>query len=39
MSSHMSWMLELDVQAGREGDFRALMAEMVSATEANEPGR
>ena len=38
MSSQVSWMLELDVQVGRETDFPALMAEMVSTTEANEPG-
>jgi quinol monooxygenase YgiN len=38
MSSHVYWMLELDVQPGRENDFRVLMAEMVSATQANEPG-
>ncbi len=38
MNSHVSWMLELQVQDGRENDFRALMTEMVSATDANEPG-
>lgn len=38
MNSHVYWMLELEVQAGRESDFRALMAEMVGATQANEPG-
>ncbi len=38
MKSDVYWMLELDVQAGREDDFRPLMAEMVSATQANEPG-
>jgi quinol monooxygenase YgiN len=38
MSSHVYWMLELDVHPGREDDFRALMAEMVSATQGNEPG-
>ena len=38
MSSHVSWMLELDIQEGREDDFKALMDEMVSTTEANEPG-
>jgi quinol monooxygenase YgiN len=31
-------MLELDLQKGRESDFRALMAEMVAATQATEPG-
>jgi len=38
MSSNVSWMLELEVQPGREGDLKALMAEMVGATQANEPG-
>lgn len=38
MNSHVAWMLELQVQDGRENDFRALMTEMVSATDANEPG-
>ena len=38
MSSYVSWMLELDVQEGRESDFRALMAEMVGATKTNEAG-
>ena len=38
MSSYVSWILELDIQEGRESDFRALMGEMVDATEANEPG-
>jgi quinol monooxygenase YgiN len=31
-------MLELDVQKGRESDFRELMVEMVGATKANEAG-
>ncbi len=38
MATHVSWMLELDIQSGREEDFRALMKEMVSATDANEAG-
>lgn len=38
MSNQVSWMLELEVQEGRESDFRALMAEMVAATKANEAG-
>ena len=38
MNSHVAWMLELQVQDGRENDLRALMTEMVSATDANEPG-
>jgi quinol monooxygenase YgiN len=38
MKSDVYWILELQVQVGREHDFQALMAEMVSATQANEPG-
>jgi quinol monooxygenase YgiN len=38
MNNHVYWMLELDVQAGREHDFRALMKAMVTATENDEPG-
>ena len=38
MKNQVSWILELRVQEGRESDFRALMAEMVAATEANDPG-
>ena len=38
MKDTVYWVLELDVQAGRENDFRALMAEMVGTTQANEPG-
>ena len=38
MNNHVCWMLEMQVREGREDDFRALMAEMASATEANEPG-
>ena len=38
MKDTVYWILELDVQAGRENDFRALMAEMVGTTQANEPG-
>ena len=37
-SNHVFWMLELDIQEGRASDFKKLMAEMVSATQANEPG-
>jgi quinol monooxygenase YgiN len=37
MSSHVSWILELDLLEGRQSDFRELMAEMVSAT-TNEAG-
>jgi quinol monooxygenase YgiN len=38
MARHVSWILELNIQPGREKDFRGLMEEMVSATRANEPG-
>ena len=38
MNSEVSWILELDVQEGREKDVQALMTEMVGATEANEAG-
>jgi quinol monooxygenase YgiN len=37
MKNGVYWVLELEVQAGLENDFRLLMAEMVSAT-ANETG-
>jgi quinol monooxygenase YgiN len=35
-ASHVSWMFELAVREGREGDLRPLMAEMAQATERNE---
>ncbi len=38
MNSNVHWLLELNIQPGRENDFQALMAEMVSATQENEPG-
>src|SRR5690242_7861803 len=38
MGNNVSWMLELEVQPGRERDFKSLMHEMVEATRANEPG-
>ncbi|HXZ92854.1 MAG TPA: antibiotic biosynthesis monooxygenase [Burkholderiales bacterium] len=38
MSSQVSWMLELEILPGRGGALRKLMAEMVDATKANEPG-
>lgn len=38
MSDYVSWVLDLELGAGKEEDFRTLMAEMVAATEANEPG-
>jgi quinol monooxygenase YgiN len=38
MATDVSWLLEMNVQPGREKDFRNLMSEMVAATSANEPG-
>ena len=38
MATDVSWMLELNVQRGREKDFTVLMNEMVTATRANEAG-
>jgi len=38
MSAAVSWLMELNVNLGRESDFRSLMEEMVSAAEASEPG-
>lgn len=38
MSNNVYWNLELEIAAGREKDFRALMEEMVGATEKNESG-
>ena len=38
MSKKVYWMLETEIQAGREKDLRALMDEMVKATKADEPG-
>ena len=37
MYSHVCWMLEMEVREGRGDDLRALMAEMATATERNEP--
>lgn len=37
MSNHVSWMLELDVNDGRETEMAALMDEMATATKTNEP--
>ncbi len=39
MSNWCAWMLELRVQEGCENDVRALMKEMVDATQANEQAR
>jgi quinol monooxygenase YgiN len=38
MNTHVCWMLEMQIREGRDEEFRALMAEMAAATEANEPG-
>ena len=38
MSAQVFWMLELDIKPGQLDALRALMQEMVAATEANEPG-
>ena len=38
MNDQVSWILELEIQQGRVDDLRKLAAEMVAATEANEPG-
>lgn len=38
MSNQVSWMLELEIREGHEADLSTLIAEMVEATQANEPG-
>lgn len=38
MSTHVYWILELEVRQGKERDFHELMREMVAATRENEPG-
>lgn len=38
MSEHVSWMFDLTVNAGKEAELQSLMAEMVAATQADEPG-
>ncbi len=38
MNGNVAWRLDLNVREGQGDTFRALMAEMVAATEANEPG-
>jgi quinol monooxygenase YgiN len=35
--ANVAWLFELGVKDGREADLRALMAEMVDATRADEP--
>ncbi len=37
MSDTVHWVLELSVKPGKLDGFKALMAEMVEATQANEP--
>lgn len=37
-NNNVHWILELDINDGKSDDFKALMAEMVDATQANEPG-
>jgi quinol monooxygenase YgiN len=38
MATEVSWIVELNLQAGRKTEFTALMNEMINATRANEPG-
>jgi quinol monooxygenase YgiN len=38
MATGVAWMLELNIQPGREQNLRVLLNEMVAATRANEPG-
>ena len=38
MSDHVAWLLELTIKPGEFDNFKALMEEMVAATQANEPG-
>lgn len=38
MSTHVFWNLECAVKEGQLDNLKALMAEMVDATQANEPG-
>jgi quinol monooxygenase YgiN len=38
MSDHVSWILELEIQQGREDDLRHLAAEMIESAKTNEPG-
>lgn len=38
MSNVVHWVLELNIKEGEFENFEALMAEMVEATQANEPG-
>ncbi len=38
MSGNVHWVLEVAIKDGELGNFKTLMAEMVEATQANEPG-
>jgi len=38
MATEVSWIVELNLQAGRKTEFTALMNEMINATRANEAG-
>lgn len=38
MGDQVSWILELNIQPGRENDLRGLAEEMIQATKAMEPG-
>ncbi|MEQ8652844.1 MAG: antibiotic biosynthesis monooxygenase [Kiloniellales bacterium] len=38
MSGYVSWVLDLELLDGKDAEFRELMAEMVAATKADEPG-
>lgn len=38
MNRNVYWIFELELQAGRDADFQALMAEMIDQVRANEPG-
>ena len=37
MADNIHWILELDINDGKSDDFKALMTEMVDATQADEP--
>ncbi len=38
MSGYVAWVLDVEIGDGKDEAFRELMAEMVEATEINEPG-
>lgn len=37
MSDHVYWLLEVSVKPGEADNFKAVMGEMIEATQANEP--